>query len=57
MKLSNTAIEVLKNESSILSQMDHPNIVKFKHIFETSSYIMIEMEYVEGGQLRKLFKR
>ena len=32
-------------------------IAKFKQIFDTPTYIFIEMEYVPGGLLKKLFKR
>eukprot|EP00347_Sterkiella_histriomuscorum_P011634 403371699 len=57
MRLSSESIEILKNESVILQSLNHENIVKFKQIFETSQYLMIEMEYVKGGQLKKLYKR
>eukprot|EP00347_Sterkiella_histriomuscorum_P018930 403343621 len=57
MRLSSESIEILKNESIILQSLNHENIVKFKQIFETSQYLMIEMEYVKGGQLKKLYKR
>lgn len=29
----------------------------FKQIFETSHYILIEMEHIKGGQIKKLYKR
>lgn len=32
-------------------------IAKFKQIFDTPQFIFIEMEYVHGGLLKKLFKR
>lgn len=32
-------------------------IAKFKQIFDTPQFIFIEMEYVQGGLLKKLFKR
>ena len=38
-----------------MQSLTHENIVKFKQIFETSDYILIEMEYIKGGQLKKLF--
>jgi serine/threonine protein kinase len=49
MRLSEHSIEVLKNESIILQSLNHENIVKFKQIFETNDYVIIEMEYVKGG--------
>jgi meiosis-specific serine/threonine-protein kinase MEK1 len=32
-------------------------IAKFKQIFDTPQFIIIEMEYVAGGLLKKLYKR
>lgn len=34
----------------------HKGIVKFKQIFDTPVYAVIEMEYIQGGLLKKLFK-
>jgi serine/threonine protein kinase len=31
--------------------------VQFKQLFDTPTYAIIEMEYVQGGLLKKLFKR
>lgn len=33
------------------------SIVRFKQIFDTPNYAIIEMESVQGGLLKKLFKR
>ena len=40
-----------------MESLDHPNIVAFKQIFETQELIMIEMEYIGGGQLKSYFER
>ena len=56
-RLSRDAIEVLKNESLILQSLSHKNIVKFKQILENEEFICLEMEYVRGGELSRLFKR
>jgi calcium-dependent protein kinase len=48
-KLSNTALSILKNESSIMSHMDHPSVVAFKRIFENQKFIILEMELINGG--------
>lgn len=55
--LSAEAIDILKNESTILQSLHHPCIVQFRQIFETSDFIMIEMEYIKGGQLKRLFRQ
>jgi serine/threonine protein kinase len=65
-------MEFLANEAQILKTLSFPPttstsdsnewsghrmIAKFKQIFDTPTYIFIEMEYVQGGLLKKLFKR
>ena len=42
----------LKNEIDILSQVDHPNVVKMFEIFDTDSTIYIVMELLTGGEVR-----
>ena len=68
-RLSSDAMEFLANEAHILKTLSYPPktadnewnghqmIAKFKQIFDTPTYIFIEMEYVPGGLLKKLFKR
>ena len=65
-RLSAEAKEFLRHESLILMEMNssmvegkagHKSIVKFKQIFDTPIFTVIEMEYVKGGLLKKLFKR
>lgn len=65
-RLSPEAKEFLRHESKILMEMNssmvdrntgHKSIVKFKQIFDTPIFTVIEMEYVKGGLLKKLFKR
>ena len=41
----------LKNEIDILSQVDHPNVVKLFEIFENESSINIIMEILTGGEV------
>ena len=36
--------------------MNHPNVVSFKRIFENMKFIILEMEFIPGGQMRRLFK-
>lgn len=44
----------LIDEINILSEMDHPNIVKYYESYEDDNYINIVMEYLEGHDLFKL---
>uniref|UniRef100_A0A0N5C326 non-specific serine/threonine protein kinase n=1 Tax=Strongyloides papillosus TaxID=174720 RepID=A0A0N5C326_STREA len=39
------------NEVSLLSQLDHPNIISYYDSFEEDGILMIEMEYADGGNL------
>lgn len=43
--------KVVGTEIAIIKRVNHPNIVKTFDIFETSEYIHIVMEYMEGGML------
>ena len=45
---------LLKQEVDILSNMDHPNIVKYFGIFEDDDFIHIVMEYLKGQDLSKI---
>ena len=50
-KIKERSWQALKNEASILESLDHPNIVKFKHIRRFKDKIYIGMELLEGGRL------
>ena len=47
------AIKYLKNEITILHNLNHPNIVKFESIKKTKKHFYIVMEYCNGGELSK----
>ncbi|TNV86078.1 hypothetical protein FGO68_gene3298 [Halteria grandinella] len=57
---SNSASDNLSTDDSSPTTQDpnfgHRGIVKFKQIFDTPIYAVIEMEYIQGGLLKKLFK-
>ena len=36
--------------------MNHPNVVSFKRIFENMKFIILEMEFIPGGQMKRLYK-
>ena len=54
--LSQRSLMILKNESKIMQSLKHPSVVSFKRIYENERFIMIEMEFVKGWQLKKLYK-
>ena len=45
---------LLKSEVNILSNLDHPNIVKYFGVFEDDWYVHIVMEYLKGFDLYKI---
>ena len=49
-------IKRVKDEISILKQLNHENIVKFFGFFETNNQLLIKMEYVKYGTLSKWIK-
>ena len=52
--ISNYHFNLLKREVDILSNMDHPYIVKYFGIFEDDFFIHIVMEYLKGHDLSKI---
>ena len=48
--------EMIRKEISILSCLNHKGIVKIKEVFDSHKYILIVMEYVEGGDLFRKIK-
>ena len=51
-----SAINKMKDEISILRQLNHENIVKFFGFFETNSQLLIKMEYIKYGTLSHWIK-
>ncbi len=50
-------VERFRREGRILSELDHPNIVKVLATFEEAGQYYIVMEFVGGGSLADLLKR
>ena len=50
------AIKKMKEEISILKQLNHENIVKFYGYVETNTQLLIEMEYIKYGTLSRWMK-
>ncbi len=44
-------LEAIKEEVSILTRLDHPNIVKYYETYMDSEYMYLVMEYCPGGEL------
>ncbi|XP_027810626.1 myosin light chain kinase family member 4 [Marmota flaviventris] len=43
--------EEVKNEISVMNQLDHVNLIQLYDAFESKNDIVLVMEYVEGGEL------
>ncbi|XP_047415460.1 myosin light chain kinase family member 4 isoform X1 [Sciurus carolinensis] len=43
--------EEVKNEISVMNQLDHVNLIQLYDAFESKNDIILVMEYVEGGEL------
>ena len=52
--ISQYQFKLLKSEVQILSNLDHPNIVKYFGAFEDNYYVHIVMEYLKGYDLYKI---
>jgi len=49
--MSETAQINLKRELELISQVDHPNIVRWEAIYESENVAMLVMEQLQGGEL------
>ena len=51
--LSDTEVKIIREEARILERLEgRSNIVQLKNFYETPVYILIEMEYLSGLQLK-----
>ena len=48
---------VINEEAKVLSSFVHPNIIKFKKMYETKSRFLMEIEFCKGGHLKKLISK
>lgn len=55
--MTSEMIKRVKNEVSIHSTLDHPNILRLYHFFEDDRNVYLVMELCEGGELFKLLKQ
>ena len=50
-KKSNRSIQALMNEMDILRDTEHPNIMKLHEVYESSKFIFLILDYLDGGEL------
>lgn len=44
-------LHIIRDEIKILSDLDHPNIIKYYETYESPNYIYLVMEYCQGCEL------
>jgi calcium-dependent protein kinase len=44
-------LDFIRQEFKILSNLDHPNIVKYYETYEDAKYLYMVMEHCPGGEL------
>lgn len=44
-------VENIKRERDILTELDHPYIIKLHYAFQTNSTLYLAMDFVNGGEL------
>jgi 5'-AMP-activated protein kinase, catalytic alpha subunit len=47
----------VKREVQILESLDHPNVIKLYEVIETSTNILLAMEFLPGGELYNVIER
>lgn len=47
----------IRDEIKMLSQIDHPNIIKYREIIRKNNCIYIVLEYIESGSLKDIIHR
>ena len=48
--MSSRALEMIRDEITVLSMMDHTNIIKYVESFEDNRYMYIVTEYVQHSR-------
>lgn len=51
-KKEGTHSGIYKNEITLLKKLNHPNVIKFESFINTSEYLLIFFELIEGGNLK-----
>jgi serine/threonine protein kinase len=49
--LKSSELKLIENEAIILSDLEHPNIIKYYYITDNVNYLNIYMEYFSGGDI------
>jgi serine/threonine protein kinase len=55
--MNKSRVRAFFKEAEILEAMDHKNIVKFYSFHETDQFLLIKMELIRGGTLKRLIEK
>lgn len=50
------ATELFIEEAKLLDKLDHPNIIKVKHLIKLNQKLFMGMDYLPGGSLHSYLK-
>jgi len=54
---SQKMIECIKTEAELLNKLDHPNVIKVKHLIQLNLKFYMGMDYLPGGSLQSFLKK
>jgi len=44
-------MQLNKQEAELLSKLDHPNVVKIRHLIKLNGHLYMGMDYLKGGSI------
>ena len=50
-------IDCTKEEATLLSKLDHPNVIKVKHLIQLNQKFYMGMDYLPGASLQSFLKQ
>jgi serine/threonine protein kinase len=50
-RTTSNVIQFVKQEAELLNRLDHPNVIKVKHLIQLNGRYYMGMEYSAGGSL------
>jgi len=56
-KATSSVIEHNKLEASLLDKLDHPNIIKVRHLIQLNNRFYMGMELLSGSSLQSFLKK
>ena len=55
-RTTSNVIQLVKQEAELLNRLDHPNVVKVKHLIQLNGKFYMGMDYSPGGSLQAYIK-